>query len=69
MLGAIPDVDRADFGIASHLIYDNGRKANPLHRAGIGLSGHTDVVPVDGQDWHSDPFSVITSQASTCSVS
>ena len=20
------------------------------------LSGHTDVVPVDGQDWHSDPF-------------
>ncbi|MFF7062617.1 acetylornithine deacetylase [Pseudomonas sp. NPDC008258] len=23
---------------------------------GIVLSGHTDVVPVDGQDWHSDPF-------------
>ena len=23
---------------------------------GIMLSGHTDVVPVDGQDWHSDPF-------------
>ena len=20
------------------------------------LSGHTDVVPVDGQDWSSDPF-------------
>jgi len=25
---------------------------------GVILSGHTDVVPVDGQDWHSDPFSV-----------
>ena len=24
--------------------------------AGVVLSGHTDVVPVDGQDWHSDPF-------------
>ena len=23
---------------------------------GVVLSGHTDVVPVDGQDWHSDPF-------------
>jgi acetylornithine deacetylase len=25
---------------------------------GIVLSGHTDVVPVDGQDWSSDPFKV-----------
>ncbi|OMH23336.1 acetylornithine deacetylase (ArgE) [Tersicoccus phoenicis] len=24
---------------------------------GIVISGHTDVVPVDGQDWFSDPFS------------
>lgn len=23
---------------------------------GVVLSGHTDTVPVDGQDWHSDPF-------------
>lgn len=23
---------------------------------GVVLSGHTDVVPVDDQDWHSDPF-------------
>ena len=22
------------------------------------LSGHTDVVPVDGQDWTSDPFAL-----------
>lgn len=25
-------------------------------KGGIVLSGHTDVVPVDGQDWQSDPF-------------
>ena len=25
---------------------------------GIVLSGHTDVVPVDGQDWTSDPFRI-----------
>lgn len=25
---------------------------------GIILSGHTDVVPVDGQDWSSDPFRI-----------
>ena len=27
-------------------------------KAGIGLSGHTDVVPVDGQKWTTDPFKV-----------
>ena len=25
---------------------------------GVILSGHTDVVPVDGQDWHTDPFAM-----------
>jgi acetylornithine deacetylase len=39
-----------------------GTKANlfaaigPDAPGGVVLSGHTDVVPVDGQDWHSDPF-------------
>ncbi len=39
-----------------------GTKANlwvrigPDVAGGIVLSGHTDVVPVDGQDWHTDPF-------------
>jgi acetylornithine deacetylase len=28
----------------------------PVDRAGYVLSGHTDVVPVDGQAWSSDPF-------------
>ncbi|WP_071672723.1 acetylornithine deacetylase [Nioella nitratireducens] len=26
---------------------------------GVILSGHTDVVPVDGQDWSTDPFTVV----------
>lgn len=28
----------------------------PAEPAGLMLSGHTDVVPVDGQNWLSDPF-------------
>ncbi|WP_317134987.1 acetylornithine deacetylase [Brytella acorum] len=28
------------------------------HKDGLILSGHTDVVPVDGQDWSSDPFAM-----------
>ena len=38
------------------------RKANllatvgPADVPGVILSGHTDVVPVDGQDWSADPF-------------
>ena len=31
--------------------------ADGSHAGGIVLSGHTDVVPVDGQQWTSDPFS------------
>ena len=30
----------------------------PWQDGGITLSGHTDVVPVDGQDWETDPFEV-----------
>ncbi|MBV9550386.1 MAG: acetylornithine deacetylase [Alphaproteobacteria bacterium] len=47
--------------------YDaTGAKANlftsfgPDGDGGIVLSGHTDVVPVDGQDWSSDPFDAVT---------
>lgn len=44
---------------------DTGKKANlfatlPAHdgsvRGGVLLSGHTDVVPVDGQQWETNPF-------------
>lgn len=30
----------------------------PWEEGAIVLSGHTDVVPIDGQDWSSDPFTV-----------
>lgn len=53
------------YGIKSRLVYDEDRnKANlfasigPDDQPGIILSGHTDVVPVDGQNWASDPFTV-----------
>ena len=54
-------------GIECHLSFDDSRKkANlwatlPAHDGeskigGLVLSGHTDVVPVDGQPWVTDPF-------------
>ncbi len=50
-------------GVASlRVVAGDGLKANlyatigPSDRGGIALSGHTDVVPVDGQTWSSDPF-------------
>jgi acetylornithine deacetylase len=52
----------ADAGITSTLIPDpSGQKANLFATvgpagAGVMLSGHTDVVPVDGQDWTKPPF-------------
>lgn len=56
----------ADLGVESRLTFDDeGRKANlfatlgPADKGGIVLSGHTDVVPVEGQPWDSDPFTVI----------
>lgn len=62
LIGFIRDY-LADFGIHSELIYNPERtKANlfatlgPDDRGGIVLSGHTDVVPVDGQAWSVEPF-------------
>lgn len=53
----------ADLGVASEIFHnDEGTKASlfatigPDDRGGVVLSGHTDVVPVDGQDWTVDPF-------------
>lgn len=31
----------------------------PEGKSGIGLSAHTDVVPVDGQDWDTNPFELV----------
>jgi acetylornithine deacetylase len=54
------------YKIKSELVFDEaGGKANlyatigPPDQGGIMLSGHTDVVPVDDQDWHSDPFKLV----------
>jgi acetylornithine deacetylase len=48
------------------LFYNDERtKANlfatigPRDRGGVALSGHTDVVPIDGQAWTVDPFSLV----------
>lgn len=50
-------------GVASTLLPDaTGQKANllatigPADVPGYVLSGHTDVVPVEGQEWSHDPF-------------
>lgn len=53
------------YGVESTRVYnDEGNKASlyatvgPQVPGGVVLSGHTDVVPVDGQDWQTDPFTV-----------
>lgn len=55
----------AGHGIESHLVpNEEGTKANlyatvgPEVEGGVVLSGHTDVVPVDGQPWDTDPFAI-----------
>jgi acetylornithine deacetylase len=59
----------AGHGVESRLVFDETRaKANlyatidaperPGAAGGIVLSGHTDVVPVEGQPWTSDPFAL-----------
>ncbi len=67
----LPIIDFIEDYLASHGVSatripdDLGQKSSlfatigPADAAGIGLSGHTDVVPVDGQDWESDPFEMI----------
>jgi acetylornithine deacetylase len=53
----------ADLGVAARRVPNaDGTKSNllasigPAVAGGVVLSGHTDVVPVDGQPWTSDPF-------------
>lgn len=53
----------AGHGVAVRVVPNaDGTKANlfatigPDVPGGVALSGHTDVVPVEGQDWSSDPF-------------
>ena len=53
----------AQHGVESHLVSSaDATKASlyasigPTGVPGVALSGHTDVVPVEGQTWSSDPF-------------
>jgi acetylornithine deacetylase len=56
----------AEFGVAVEIVAapDGEPKANlwastgPDRDGGIVLSGHTDVVPVEGQPWSADPFTL-----------
>ena len=57
------------FGIESKIITnETGKKANlyatigDQNTPGIMLSGHTDVVPVDGQSWKTSPFELVKDQ-------
>lgn len=52
-------------GVRAEIVYNEDRsKANllatlgPKVDGGVVLSGHTDVVPVEGQDWTTDPFTL-----------
>ncbi|MEQ9491893.1 MAG: acetylornithine deacetylase [Alphaproteobacteria bacterium] len=56
----------ADHGVQATVIpNEDGTKANlwatigPPESGGVALSGHTDVVPVDGQPWDTDPFTLV----------
>jgi len=56
----------AEHGISSTRVPDpSGEKAalyahiGPEVDGAVVLSGHTDVVPVDGQEWDTDPFEVV----------
>jgi len=60
-----------DQGIASQLVHnDDHSRANlyasigPDDIGGVMLSGHTDVVPTAGQNWHSDPYRMLSSAES-----
>lgn len=66
-LNLIDDVEPylKEYGAETHRVWNADRtKANlyaivgPKIEGGVILSGHTDVVPVDGQDWSSNPFTL-----------
>ena len=70
----LPLIDFVDEWLGKHGVTavrvpnDEGTKANlyatigPNVEGGIVLSGHTDVVPIDGQPWDTDPFELTQKQ-------
>jgi acetylornithine deacetylase len=55
-LGLQPDLSYDASGGKANLFCTLAPEPDRLTAGGLVLSGHTDVVPVDGQDWTSDPF-------------
>lgn len=60
-----------DHAIDSQLVHNDDHSCANLYATigpddigGIMLSGHTDVVPTTGQDWHSDPYRMHTGDES-----
>ena len=58
----------ASFGVKTTILQnEDGSRANLFattgeeEQGGIMLSGHTDVVPTEGQDWQTDPFKLTKS--------
>lgn len=56
----------AEHGVDCSLSYDDaGERANvfatigPERDGGVVFNGHTDVVPVEGQEWLTDPFKLV----------
>lgn len=47
----VPNGDATKASLYAHV--------GPAVAGGVLLSGHTDVVPVDGQDWATDPWDVV----------
>lgn len=54
------------WGVVAHRKWNEDRtkaglyaQVGPDVEGGVILSGHSDVVPVDGQDWTSDPWTVV----------
>jgi acetylornithine deacetylase len=64
LISFIEDYLRQHGVTSRRIVSSDGEKASlyatigPDGGGGIALSGHTDVVPVDGQNWTSDPFTV-----------
>ncbi len=55
----------AGHGVQSHRVYNPDKTKASLYanigpevEGGVILSGHTDVVPVVGQNWDTDPFTL-----------
>lgn len=55
----------SDHGVEAHMLYNEERnkalvhcRIGPAADGGVVLSGHMDVVPVEGQDWNTDPFTL-----------